>query len=254
MVASVLSMPSASSAQTPASNAAIDVSTVKVGAPSIVTELDLGKLKGELRQIAWSPDGTELYVQTADGKPPSEKLRYYLVSVTGGAMKGLDGPPEWAEPFWAFKSDRAAPGIGSLLIDVEQKFEKIKIGTGSGRPGEGAGGVGNSADVDIEKTAEGQRQNVVRLTFVGEAISEFVNTRPVPGLMFSWGPAFSGAIAYADRDGRLMLLDRNKHKQTVSGAKDALLPAWSIDGARLAWAQKSGRRKCTLLWATVTKG
>jgi hypothetical protein len=247
-------MPSASSAQTPASSAAIDVSTVKVGAPSIVTELDLGKLKGELRQIAWSPDGTELYVQTADGKPPSEKLRHYLVSVTGGAMKWLDGPPEWAEPFWAFKSDRAAPGIGSLMIDVEQKFEKIKIGTGSGRPGEGAGGVGNSADVDIEKTAEGQRQNVVRLTFVGEAISEFVNTRPVPGLMFSWGPAFSGAIAYADRDGRLMLLDRNKHKQTVSGAKDALLPAWSIDGARLAWAQKSGRRKCTLLWATVTKG
>jgi hypothetical protein len=51
-----------------------------------------------------------------------------------------------------------------------------------------------------------------------------------------------------------MLLDRNRHKQTVSGAKDALLPAWSIDGARLAWAQKSGRKKYTLRWATVTKG
>lgn len=191
-------MLSASSAQTPASSAAINVSTVKVGAPSIVTELDLGKLKGELRQIAWSPNRTELYVQTAEGTPPS--------------------------------------------------------GTGSGRPGEGAGGVGNGAPVDIEKTAEGQRQNVVRLTLVGEAISEFVNTRPVPGLTFSWGPAFSGAIAYTDRDGRLMLLDRNKHKQTVSGAKDALLPAWSIDGARLAWVQKSGRKKYTLLWATVTKG
>jgi hypothetical protein len=37
-----------------------------------------------------------------------------------------------------------------------------------------------------------------------------------------------------------MLLDRNKHKQTVSGAKDALLPAWTIDGA--------------LVWATVSKG
>ena len=246
-------MPSASWAQTPAS-AAIDVSTVKVGAPSFVAELDLGKLKGELRRIAWSPDGTELYVQTADGSPPSETLRHYIVSVTGGATRGLDVPPEWAESFWTFKSDRAAPGIGSLMIDVEQKLEKIKIGTGSGRPGEGAGHGGDVPGVDVEKSAEGQRQNVVRLTLVGEAISEFVNTRPVPGLMFSWGPAFSGAIAYTDRDGRLMLLDRNKHKQTVSGAKDALLPAWSIDGARLAWVQKSGRKKYTLLWATVTKG
>jgi hypothetical protein len=254
MVASVLSMPSASSAQTPASNAAIDVSTVKVGAPSSVAELDLGKLKGELRQIAWSPNGTELYVQTADGTPPTETLRHYVIPVTGGATKGLDVPPDWAEPFWAFKSDRAAPGIGSLMIDVERTLERIKIGTGSGRPGEGAGGVGNGAPVDIEKTAEGQRQRMVRLTLVGEAIGEFVNTRPVPGLTFSWGPAFSGAIAYTDRDGRLMLLDRNRHKQTVSGAKDALLPAWSIDGARLAWAQKSGRKKYTLRWATVTKG
>jgi hypothetical protein len=49
-----------------------------------------------------------------------------------------------------------------------------------------------------------------------------------------------------------MLLDRNKHKQTVSGVKDALLPAWSTDGTRLAWVQKSGRRKYTLVWATVS--
>ena len=34
--------------------------------------------------------------------------------------------------------------------------------------------------------------------------------------------------------------------------KDALLPAWSIDGSRLAWVQKSGRKKYTLLWSTVT--
>jgi hypothetical protein len=49
-----------------------------------------------LRQIAWSPDGAELYVQTADGTPPSEKRRHYIVSVTDGAMRGLDVPPEWA--------------------------------------------------------------------------------------------------------------------------------------------------------------
>jgi hypothetical protein len=32
-----------------------------------------------------------------------------------------------------------------------------------------------------------------------------------------------------------LLLDQHKHKQTVQGVKDGLLPAWSTDGARLAW-------------------
>ena len=142
------------------------------------------------------------------------------------------------------------------MIDVEQKQEKLKVGTGTGRPGEQAGGGAGASPVDIEKTAEGQWQNFARLTLLGETVSEFLNQMPIPGLMFSWGPAGSGAIAYTDRElGHLMLLDRNKHKQTVAGVKDALLPAWSTDGTRLAWVQKSGRKKYTLVWATVsTKG
>jgi hypothetical protein len=249
LLTSVLSI---SPVQTP--SAPIDVSTVIVGPATTVTELDLGKLKGELRQVGWSPDGTELYVQTADGDSPSQKLRHYTVAVAGGAVKPVNETPDWAETFWAFKSDRSAPGIGSLMIDMEQKQEKIKIGTGTGRPGAtGAGGLGDIG-VDIEKTSEGQHQSVIRLVLLGEAISEFVNERPIPGLTFSWGPAFSGAIAYTTVDGRLMLLDQKQHKQAVSGAKNALLPAWSTDGARLAWVQKSGRKKYTLVWAAVTKG
>lgn len=247
-----------SSAQTPVHAAALDVSTLRIGSHTPVTELDLGKLKGVLRQIGWSPDGTDIYIQTADGTPPSQKLRHYTVPTAGGAVTSVDTQPDWAENFWSFKSDRAAPGIGSLMIDVKQTSEKTKIGTGSGRPGEMAGGSGNSVPVDIEKTAEGQHQNVVRLMLFGEAISEFVNPSPtsgvIPGLTFSWGPAFSAAIAYTDTDGRLILLDQQTHKQTVSGAKDALLPAWSIDGSRLAWVQKSGRKKYTIVWALVSKG
>jgi hypothetical protein len=249
------SLLSISTGQTPPS-APVDVSALKIGVPTTVTELDLGKLKGDLRQVGWSPDGTQLYVQTADGNPPSEKLRHYIVTIEGGAPRPVDTAPDWARAFWAFKSDRAAPGLASLMIDFEQKQEKTKIGTGSGRPGEQAGGAPGSIPVDIEKTAEGQYQNVARLIFLGETISEFVNERPIPGLMFSWGPLSSGAIAYTDRAvGRLMLLDQHKHKQTVSGIKDALLPAWSTDGTRLAWVQKSGRKKYALLWAPVsTKG
>jgi hypothetical protein len=241
-------------AQTPLSTP-VDVSALKVGAATTVTELDLGKLKGELRQIGWSSDGTELYVQTADGNPQSEKLRHYIVSVEGGAAKPIDAEPEWASSYWSVKSDRFAPGLRSLMIDVVQKQEKVKIGTGSGRPGEQAGGAPGSVPVDVEKTAEGQFESMARLIFEGEIVSEFVNQRPIPGLMFSWGPMGSGAIAYTDREaGRLMLFDQHKRKQTIAGVKDALLPAWSTDGTRIAWVQKAGRKKYTLVWAPVSRG
>jgi len=238
---------SAMATQTP--GRAIDVSTLKVGAPTTVTELDLGKLKGELRQVGWSTDGTQLYVQTVDGAPPSERLRHYIVPTAGGAPTAIDTAPDWAISFWAFKSDRAAPGLASLMIDFEQKQEKTRIGTGSGRPGEMAANAGVSAD----KIAEGQQENVARLTLLGETISEFVNRMPIPGLMFGWGPAFSGAIAYTTREtGQLILLDRQQHKQTVAGVKNALLPAWAMDGTRLAWVQKTGRKTYALLWAAVS--
>jgi len=240
--------------QTPPSTL-VDVSTLKVAAPATVAELDLGKLKGELREVGWSSDGSELYIQTADGTPPSQKIRHYVVPVAGGAPKPVDAQPQWAIDYWTIKSDRFAPGLRSLMIDFEQKQEKMKVGTGSGRPGEQAGGSPGSTPVDIEKTAEGQWQNFARLTLLGEVVSEFLNQMPIPGLMFSWGPPGTGTIAYTDRElGHLMLFDRNKHKQTVAGVKDALLPAWSTDGTRLAWVQKSGRRKYTLVWAPVSRG
>jgi hypothetical protein len=240
--------------QTPLSTP-VDVSTLKVGAPAAVAELDLGKMKGELRQVAWSPDGSELYVQTFEGTPQQQKLRHFVVTAGGGPARAIEQPPSWAADYWGFKSDRFAPGLRSIMIEFEQKLEKTKIGTGTGRPGDQALGAGVGGSVDVEKTAEGQQQNVARLTLFGETISEFVNEMPIPGLMFSWGPVASGAIAYTDRgSGHLTLLDQHKHKQAVAGVKDALLPAWSIDGGSLAWVQKSGRKKYTLFKASVSRG
>jgi len=239
------------SPQTPGT--AVDAAAVKVGAPQTVAELDLGKLKGELRQLAWSRDGNELYIQTADGPEASEKLRHYIVPIAGGAPKSVDSEPEWAADYWGFKSDRFAPGLRSLMIEVEQKQEKTKVGTGSGRPGEQASGSPGTTPVDIEKVAEGQYQTLARLKFAGETVSEFQNEKPIPGLMFSWGPVGSGAIAYTTREGgQLLFLDQHQHKQAIAGVKDALLPAWSTDGTRLAWVQKTARKKYALVWATVS--
>ena len=236
--------------------AAIDVSTLKIGPPTTVTELDLGKLKGELRQLAWSQDGTQLYIQTSEGTAPSEKLRHYFVAVTGGAVSGLDQPPAWAKEYWAFKAGRSAPGLAGLTLDAQQTYEVVKSGTGpAGALDREASPIGGNTG-NIESMAKGtdqhQKASVWRITLLGETVNEFVNEPPVPGLKFSWGPEASGAIAYIDPDGRLMLLDQKKHKHTVPGVKDALLPAWSTDGARLAWVQKSGRKKYALVWSTVT--
>src|SRR5262249_37426021 len=89
----------------------LDVSSLRNTAPVAVAELDLGKLKGELRQIGWSPDRSELYVQTADGNPSSPKLRHYVVTVAGGVVTPAGDAPPWAQDYWQYKSDRFAPGV-----------------------------------------------------------------------------------------------------------------------------------------------
>jgi hypothetical protein len=237
---------------------AYDVAALKIGTPTSIVELDMGRLKGDLRQVGWSPDGEWLYVQTAEGSAQSPKIHHYGVAITGDALRPLDVEPDWAEHYWAFKSDRSAPGIGSLVIGVEQKIETIKAGTGPAGALDRSSGntaVGNLGDPDsiAKGTDQYQKANVVRLKLLDETISEFVNEPAVPGAMFSWGPEKSGAIAFTDRDGRLTLLDQRKHKHAVSGIKDARFPAWTLDGTRLAWVQRNGRKKYTLMYATVDR-
>src|SRR4051812_12839924 len=151
LLTSPLSIPPA---QIPATS--VDAAAVRIGAPLAVAELDLGKLKGELRELSWSRDGSELYVKTADGNPGSQTFRHYIIGVAGGAPRSIEQEPEWATDYWGFKSDRFAPGLRSLIIGFEQKQEKLKVGTGTGRPGEQASGAAGTVPVDIEKTAEGQ--------------------------------------------------------------------------------------------------
>jgi len=144
----------------------------------------------------------------------------------------------------------------TLMIDVKQTLETLNFGTGSAGAADGgdrAGGGTVMSRANVERAAQSQKVTVWRFTLLDEIVSEFVNQRPIPGLMFSWGPRGTGAIAYTDSDGRLRLLDQERRKQTIAGVKDAVLPAWSTDGERLAWAQKSGRRKFGLMLVTLTR-
>ncbi len=239
--------------QAPGLSGPLDVSTLKIGVPAAVAEIDLGKIKGELRELAWSPDFTQFYLQTADGDKSDDIVHHYTIAASGGALAPAPQQPDWAADYWRFKSDRSAPGLPDLMIDVKQTLEKVKIGTGSAgaadRMGPGADNVSSSGNV--ERAAEGQRENVIRLVLFDEPVSVFVNQRVIPGLQFGWGPASSGAIAFVSESGRIVLLDQHKHKQTIAGVKDALLPAWTKDGSQIAFLEKSGRKKYTLMTAAV---
>lgn len=91
------------------------------------------------------------------------------------------------------------------------------------------------------------------LRLKGEIIGQFVNSPAVPGLTFGWGPAGTGLIAFANRDGRLMIMDDQGRKQQVASTKAVLLPAWTDDGNRLAYLEKSGRKKFVLKVIDVTR-
>lgn len=236
---------------------ALDVSRVTIGAPVVVAELDQSKLKGELRRLAWKPDGTTLYLQTVEGKAPDEKARHYTLETAGGTLSSTDGEPEWAAQYWAVKQDRVAPGLPSLVIEISQGIETLKPGVGAAgvldrqsSPDAVAGSNPSVANL-ANGTHANQNATVTRLKLVGEDIAVWVNERPYPGAKFSWGPAGSGALVYTGEHGELILFDRQKHRQKVPDVKDALLPAWSGDGNRLAYVQKAGRKKVVIGWVAI---
>jgi len=235
----------------------IDAAAIEVGAAVAVAEIDTGRLKGELRRLSWSPDGAALYLQTAEGTPPIETLHHYSIAVADGAVTRLDQEPDWAARFWTIKQDRVAPGLESLVIEVVQGAETIKAGTGPAgvlnRESSPTAVIG--ANPSVESLAVGnmanERARVVRLTLQGDDIAKWINERPIPGVKFSWGPSGGGALVYVGEDGQLVFLDRSKKRHAVSAVKDALLPAWSLDGSRLAFLQKIGRKKYRVMTMPV---
>jgi hypothetical protein len=238
---------------------AVDVSALSFGPPVLVVEVDASRLKGDLRRLAWKPDGTTLYVQTAQGRPPDETARHYAIDIAGGALAGLDSEPDWAAAYWAVKQDRVAPGIPALVIEIQQGIEALKSGPGASgvldrqsSPDAVAGGSPN-----VENLANGmhgnQNADVVRLRLAGQDIAVWVNERPFPGMKFSWGPSGSGALVFTGEHGELIFLDGRRRRQDVPKVKGAFLPAWSADGGRVAYVQKTGRKKLAFSWIAVGK-
>lgn len=228
-------------------------------APASVATLDMGKLKGTPYRLAWSPDAKQVYVQTAENPGrPNAKYRHYVFALADGAKQDLQAEPEWANAYWVDKSAQTSPD--DLKFRIEPKTEqRTQRGVSAPMGGEMARGgtsteMGTSTSDGVSAAYNSQSSTVTMLLLNGENIGEFVNAPLVPGLTFGWGPKGTKRIAYAaPKDGQVIVMDRAGTKTEVAGSRDALLPAWSPDGSRLAWLQKDGRRSYRLQVVDVTK-
>ena len=242
----------------------IDATLVKVSAPTAIVEIDVGKLKGDLVRLSWAPDGNLFYLQTSEmDRRFNTRLRHYTMALDGSQPKSTDQEPQWALMYWSKKSSQLAPGVPSLKIDVAQERKRVNaVSNPSGGslargdlPGSGTG-AGTQTGMGLEDAAraaeQGQMANTVTLRLKGHVIGEFVNTAAIPGLTFSWGPENTGLVAFVDEDGRVVIMDGEGRTQKLEASKSASLPAWTANGTRLAYLEKTGRNKLTLRIVDVT--
>jgi hypothetical protein len=248
-------------AQTPAQQP-ISVEAIRV-TPTATFEFELGKngVKGtRLEKLAWSPDRNELYLMTYEpNRDASIKTAFhYVMQTSNGAMKSVNTAPEWVGAYWTWKSDKSAPGDPSFTIDITTEQRRAETGVATPMGGDyargGTGGdlpgVSSGAAVDA---ARGMKfQQVYTMTLKGQVVGEWIDHRIQPGLTFGWGPAGSGLIAFVEKDGgRLAIMDRTGKKQRIEGTKNVVLPAWTEDGARLAYLEGQTKTRYAVRLADV---
>ena len=90
-----------------------------------------------------------------------------------------------------------------------------------------------------------------RLLMRDVVVAEAQGAPAVPGRTYSWAPYAMGAIAFVDKEHRLAIVDQGGHTRTVPNTKDVLLPAWSPDGTRIAYLQKAGNDRYTIVVVDV---
>jgi hypothetical protein len=221
------------------------VNSLRFSKPATLATLDMEDLKGEPARLAWSPDGAQVYVQTLQGGFGREDAtrRHYVLSAASGGKEDVQIEPEWAARYWTAKSGQTSPDEPPLRIELatERVTERT---TSLPRGGELArGGTSPNINENDELTIIGaQVVSIITLLLDGEVVGQFTNSVLVPGLTYGWGPMGAKVIAFAaQKNGRIVVMDDLGQKQEIAGSRDAILPAWSPDGDRIAWLQKAGR-------------
>lgn len=236
----------------------VDASKLTISKPAVIVEVDTNKLKGDPFRIAWAPDGQQMYLQTVERDRSGRVIavHHYLLPLNGQAPARADQEPPWAAEYWSWKSAQAAPGVPAMKIEVEEQQKRVS-GTATPMGGELArGGIEGGGAMDpvgagaaagaMSAAMQSQVAHYYTLRLKGDVVGQFVNAPAVPGLTFGWGPTDTGLIAYADQEGRLVIMDDQGRKQQVPDSRSVLLPGWSPDGKRLAYVERTGKRKARL--------
>ena len=231
---------------------------VQVAAPAKAAAIEL---KGEPTRLSWSADGAQLAIQTSerDDKGMTRNPRYYLVGAADGKVSNAQASPEWADKYWAWKSNQYTPWSSSIGIDVTQDQKTVSSTSapagGALAKGGGSGSLdpGTTVDDAAQHKLNSQTLSVVTLKLLGETVGYFEGVQFIPGYTFGWAPKELAAIVYVNQSGHLAVMDKDGKKQEVDGTKNVLLPAWSVDGTKIAFLQKSGKNKYDLYVAAVTK-
>jgi hypothetical protein len=237
---------------------------VKLSPPVEVAQIDLGKLGGTLvSELAWSPDGNELYLQTQteDKRALPKDTFHFVIPAEGGSFSKVGAPPDWAGAYWTWKSGQTAPDDQAfkITISTEKRVASataIPMGGDLAKGGADTVGAGTGASAESVAAAANASMNasVNTMLLKGEVIGEWVNHRIMPGTTFGWGPPGTHLIAYAEKQsGRLVIMDSTGTKQKVDGTKGVVAPAWSSDGTRLAYLESRGRYRYALIVAKVSK-
>jgi Tol biopolymer transport system component len=236
---------------------------VQFSAPARISTIDMSKLKGEPTQLAWSSDGTQLFLQTSERDPKGmiKNPRLYVMAAADGKPQPVDAAPEWATDYWTWTSNKYAPGSKTLGVEVKED-QRQAVATASPMGGSLAkggtsgdpGGGGTSVEEASSRAAQTQKLHVFVLTLNGENVGEFVNQQFLPGYTFGWSPQALAMVAYRNQAGKLGVMSlEGRSKQQIDSTKDVILPAWSLDGSKIAFLQRTGKSKFDLYVINVAQ-
>ena len=241
----------------------LDAQTLTLSMPAIMVSLTGDALPGFPVRMTWSPDGGEIYVRMIKrDRWGNETMFHRIVAVPSGRIETVEREPAWSNVYWALKSGYACPGLPDFRVDSETRVEQVSptnsgvggsIAQNSGDPYGPGFELGPQGQALMARAMQAQSVTTVTMKIKGQIVSEFINTSPMPGLLFGWAPEGFGAVAYAGSKRRLVVMDQHGHRFDVASTGGVLLPAWSPDGARLAWLEQDGSAKFILKTANVAR-